>query len=60
LQLARDKKVEVAAINVRIPEDMKRDYVALLADVAETKKAFAYVAIRLLRSSLSTRKTAGV
>lgn len=37
--MARDKKVEVAAINVRIPENMARDYVALLADVAETKKS---------------------
>ena len=37
--MARDKKVEVAAINVRIPEHMKRDYSGLLGDLAESKKS---------------------
>lgn len=37
--MARDRKVEVAAINVRIPEHMDRDYSALIDGVLNTRKS---------------------
>jgi hypothetical protein len=37
--LARDRKVEVAAVNVRIPATETRNYVALFEDIARTKKS---------------------
>ena len=36
--MARDSKLEVAAINIRIPEDRERDYVALLKVLAGLKR----------------------
>lgn len=36
--MARDSKLEVAAINIRIPEDKDRDYVALIGALAELRQ----------------------
>lgn len=48
--MARNPKVEVGAINLRIPEDHARDYKALIADLVALKRGFrihgdTYVAI---------------
>jgi len=37
--LARDRKVEVAAVNVRIPEHMDRNYTALIESIFRTRKS---------------------
>lgn len=38
--MARDSKVEVSAINIRIPEDRRRDYTALIEALASLRRGF--------------------
>lgn len=50
--MARDPKLQVAAINIRIPETHERDYAGLLRTLAELRRGVrvygdSYVAIRL-------------
>lgn len=59
--MARNFKVEVAAINIRIPEDKKRDYEALIETIARTRRGVqVYGDTHVIISSYSKRENTGV
>lgn len=59
--MARNFKVEVAAINIRIPEDKERDYETLIEIIARTRRGIpVYGDSHIVVSSFNKRENTGV